>query len=289
MAYPIYTIEEDAFPGALAEIPDKPDRLSVRGTLPPEAHTLLAVVGSRAYSTYGKQVVDHLISGLRAHPITIVSGLAIGIDALAHQAALRNGMHTIAIPGSGLNDNVLYPARHRALAREILERGGALLSEFDDDFSATPWAFPQRNRIVAGMSSAVLVVEAALKSGALITARLAVDYNRDVLAVPGSIFSDTSAGTHFYIGLGATPVTSSDDILRALGMDTDTAPEVPDDDLDLAPDERRVLAALSQPRHRDELIRILGMNADEANALIMLMELRGYLSTEGGEITKVRG
>lgn len=282
MAYPIYTIEQDAFPGALAEIPDTPQRLSVRGALPPKAHTLLAVVGSRAYSTYGKQAVEHIVEGLRGHPITIVSGLALGIDALAHQAAVRCGINTIAVPGSGLNDAVLYPARHRRLAAEILDSGGALLSEFDNDFRATPWAFPQRNRIMAGLSSAVLIVEATLKSGTLITARLAAEYDRDVLAIPGSIFSERSRGPHLFIGLGATPVTCADDVLRALNIDTQARSEQPP--ADTSPEEQRLLHALDQPRGRDELIRMLDMSADHANALIMLMELRGYIKTEDGMI-----
>ncbi|MDZ4284913.1 MAG: DNA-processing protein DprA, partial [Patescibacteria group bacterium] len=218
MEYPLYQISEKQFPGNLAEIPDKPKKLYVRGNLPPPDHKLLAVVGSRRYSTYGKQAVEHILGGLAGYPITIISGLAIGIDALAHRSALDHRIHTVAVPGSGLDDSVLYPRQNAALARAILAAGGGLMSEFEPDFRATDWAFPQRNRIMAGMADAVLIIEAALQSGTLITSRLATDYNRDVLAVPGSIFSKNSAGTHLLISLGATPVTCAADVGMALHL-----------------------------------------------------------------------
>lgn len=220
--FPLAELDANNFPGALREIPDAPKKLFLRGALPPKGHKFLAVVGSRAHSPYGEDAVAHIIQGLEGHPISIVSGLALGIDALAHEAALSHHLHTIAVPGSGLNGDVLYPARNRPLAKRILESGGALLSEFDPSFRATKWSFPQRNRIMAGMADAVLLIEATRKSGTLITARLATDYNRDVLAVPGSIFSETSEGPNFFIKLGATPVVCGEDVLEALGLQNDT-------------------------------------------------------------------
>lgn len=284
MQYPIYEISEAQFPGNLAEIPDKPAKLYVRGSLPPRDHKLLTVVGSRKYSTYGKQAVEHIIGGLSGYPITIVSGLAIGIDCLAHRAALDHHLNTIAVPGSGLDESVLYPAQNKKLAHEILAAEGGLISEFEPDFHATAYGFPQRNRIMAGIADATLVVEATLPSGTLITSRLATDYNRDVLAVPGSIFSQNSDGPHMLISLGATPVTSSADILAALGLTALKSPELAD--LDLSPQEKELLALLSSPRSHDELLRVLtfdsGLATEAANALIMTLELQGYIAKSGG-------
>ena len=160
MEFPITELSPDLFPVGLTEIPHPPKVLNYRGILPSAGTTLLSVVGSRRYTTYGKQAVDALIDGLAGYNIGIVSGLALGIDSLAHEAALRNNLYTLAIPGGGLGDAVLYPAQHKQLAHRILEAGGGLLSEFESDFRATNWSFPQRNRLVAGISQATLLVEA---------------------------------------------------------------------------------------------------------------------------------
>jgi DNA processing protein len=236
------------------------------------------VVGSRKYTSYGKQVVDELIGGLRNYPIGIVSGLALGIDSLAHEAALANNLYTLAIPGGGLSDEVIYPATHKGLAHRILEAGGGLLSEYTPDFRATDWSFPQRNRLVAGISRATLLIEAAERSGTLITARMTADYNRELLVVPGSIFSKTSAGVHQFLKLGATPVTCAEDILAVLGVAEKSVGEAltrPP----LSPDQTAVLNLLHEPRHRDELIRLLNMNTSEAGQLLMMMELSGYIAS----------
>ena len=164
MSFPIYEVTAAEFPALLREIPQPPRSLNYRGALPPPEITLLSVVGSRKYTSYGKQVIDALIGGLRGYPVGIVSGLALGIDSLAHEAALAAGLYTLSIPGSGLNDEVIYPATHKALAHRILASGGGLLSEYAPDFRATDWSFPQRNRLVAGISKATLLIEAAEKS-----------------------------------------------------------------------------------------------------------------------------
>ncbi|MEK7462675.1 MAG: DNA-processing protein DprA, partial [Patescibacteria group bacterium] len=218
MSFPIREVPTAKFPALLREIPQPPAALNYRGVLPPPHITLLSVVGSRKYTSYGKQVVDELIAGLKGYPVGIVSGLALGIDSLGHEAALANNLYTLAIPGGGLGDDVIYPASHKRLAFRILEAGGGLLSEFAPDFRATDWSFPQRNRLVAGISKATLLIEAAEKSGTLITARLTADYNRELMVVPGSIFSKTSAGAHQFLKLGATPVTCAKDILEVLGV-----------------------------------------------------------------------
>ena len=277
------TLEQ--FPPILSEIADPPAQLYVRGMMPPEDHVTLAVVGARRHSGYGKEACEHLIAGLAGYPISIVSGLALGIDAIAHRAALKAGLHTIAVPGSGLSDEVLYPATHRALAREILSSGGALLSEFEPDFRATHWSFPQRNRIMAGLSRAVLIIEASEKSGTLITGRLALDYNRDVMVVPGSIFSDTSRGALKLLKDGANAVLHSRDILSILGFSVDAVPS--QENLLLSQEEERVLMALAEPLARDDLIRTLSIPVRDANILLSAMELRGLIKESLGLVIKI--
>lgn len=214
----IRKLDTKEIPKCLFEIPHPPKELYIRGTLPPKDHIYVCVVGSRKHTQYGKECCEKIIEGLKGQPVVIVSGLALGIDAIAHKAAIKAGLKTVAFPGSGLDDSVLYPRTNFNLAKEILKSGGCLISEFPPDMKAEIWTFAQRNRLMAGISKAVLVIEAEEKSGTLITARMATDYNRDVLAVPGSIFSSTSIGTNKLLALGATPVTSSIDILDVLGF-----------------------------------------------------------------------
>ncbi len=274
------------YPQLLGEIPDAPDTLFVRGVLPDRATKYLAVVGSRSMSRYGKDACESLIRGLAGYPITIVSGLALGVDGVAHKAALSAGLTTIAVPGSGLDDSVLYPRAHLPLAHEILEHGGALISEFEPLFKARPESFPQRNRIMAGMSHAVLIIEATQKSGTLITARLASEYNRELLVVPHSIFAEGGEGGHMFMKIGATPVRSEKDILEALGIEG----KVSVDSITLNDDEKVVLELLSEPVSRDELLSTLstqnGFDIGRANVLLMSMELRGLIAETMGEVRK---
>lgn len=282
-SFPITQLDRVAFPDRLLEIPKPPDQLYVRGTLPSFSdNTFLAVVGSRNASGYGKEVCADLIAGLRGYPIVIVSGLAIGIDALAHKTALATGLTTLAIPGSGLSDQVLHPSSNRALAQKILEAGGALLSEYEPNFQATLWSFPQRNRIMAGLSHAVLVIEASERSGTLITARLATEYNREVLTVPGSIFSQNSFGPHMLIRQGATPIRNSDDILDVFGMKRDEKEML--DVSTLSAQEQKVLELVATPLPRDDLILALNMPVSEAQSLLMMMELKGLIKEALGEV-----
>ncbi len=281
MSFPIHELPASEFPSRLHEIPQPPKQLNYRGVLPGNELKLLTVVGSRKYTSYGKQCVDHLIGGLRGYRVGIVSGLALGIDSLAHEAALANNLYTLAIPGSGLDDSVLYPATHKPLARKILEAEGGLLSEFDPTLKAADWTFPQRNRLVAGISQATLLIEAAEKSGTLITARMTTDYNRELLVVPGSIFSRQHDGIHQFLKLGATPVTCAADILDVLNIDTSTEPKtlpLPN----VTPEEATVLAALNEPLRRDELIRKLNLDTATATQLLMMMELGGLVVQDAG-------
>jgi DNA processing protein len=273
------SIEE--IPESLMEIPQPPEQMYLVGNMPTEGNRLLAVVGSRKYSNYGKEVCEKLIEGLAGQPVTILSGLALGIDSIAHRSALANNIQTIAIPGSGLDESVLYPTSHLNLAKEIVERGGGLLSEFDPKFRATPYSFPQRNRIMAGLAHAVLVIEAEKKSGTLITSRLATDYNKDVLAVPGNIFSKTSEGPHMLIRLGATPITCVNDLLEALHLE----PEQQKLNFEeCTPDELKILNLLDSPISRDELFSKIEMPIQELNSILMMLEIKGFIKENQGMI-----
>src|SRR3989338_6639007 len=280
------------FPPLLKEIPDPPKKLYVRGKLPSTDWKWLAVVGSRAMTSYGRQACAHLISGLRGYPVVIVSGLAFGVDAAAHKAALEAGLPTVAVPGSGLDWSVLYPRANVSLAREIISSGGgstsggkiggALLSEYEPGLKAAEYTFPQRNRIMVGLCNATLVVEAKERSGSLITARLTAEYNRELLVVPGSIFSPESRGTHQFLKLGATPVTEPEDILRALGIKPEDKEKI--SRTDISEEEARVLQIIANPLSRDELMEALELPISEANILLSTMEIKGLIVEELGVV-----
>lgn len=283
--FEIKNLTGEEIPEILREIPDVPEKLYIKGILPSPDTKILAVVGSRKYTLYGKDVCEKLISGLRGYNICIVSGLALGIDAIAHRAALDAGLKTIAVPGSGLESSVLYPSTNKQLAEKILDAGGALVSEFEPTFRATPYSFPQRNRIMAGMSHAVLVIEAEIKSGTLITSKFATEYNRDVLTVPGSIFSKNSEGPNMLIRLGATPVRSSEDILEALGFKIDEEPKNLElKYADCSEEELLIIKILTEPMEKDELIRSLKMPVSKASTILSIMEIKGLIKESMGEI-----
>jgi DNA processing protein len=284
MKFDLKILEKGAIPADLLEIPQPPKKLYLAGKLPPEGTICLAVVGSRKATTYGKDVVKKLISGLKGYPIAIVSGLAVGIDALSHEAALDAGLFAIAFPGSGISEKAFFPPTSLKLAEKIISSGGCLLSEFEPDLRAAYYTFPMRNRLVAGISKAALIIEAQEKSGTLITARMALDYNREVLAVPGPISSDFSKGTNKLIRQGATPITCSDDILEALGFKIDETSKQQNLFDDARPEEKSVLKLLIEPLERDELIRKMKLPMGEANALLSVMEIKGLIKEEMGEI-----
>lgn len=270
------------FPSLLKEIPSPPEELYLIGEFPPEEALFIGVVGSRKFSNYGKESCEKIISGLKnsSREIIIVSGMAIGIDGIAHKAALRNNLKTVAIPGSGLDDKVLHPRSNVELSKEIVEKGGCLLSEFPWDMPASVYTFPQRNRIIAGLSHCVLIIEAAEKSGALITANLALEFNRTVMAVPGSIFSENSKGANNLIKAGATPVFSAEDILDAF----DISHEIKNLQLNFTPAEQQIFSALTEPMQKDDLIRKLDMPSAKINPVISMMILNGAIKESGGEI-----
>ena len=282
----IKKLPKQQFPKALLEIPQPPENLWILGDLPTDENLIyLCVVGSRKFTSYGREACEKIIAGLKGYPIVIVSGFAMGIDTIAHKKAMQVGLKTIVFPGSGLSDEAIYPKTNVRLMDEVVESGGCLISEFEPDFKATQWGFPMRNRLMAGISKAVLVVEAEEKSGTLITARLTTEYNRDLLVVPGSIFSSNSKGTNRLLHQGATPVTCSEDVLEALGF------ELPKNEekqmklfADLSPEEKKVVDLLREPMSRDDLIRALKIPTPTANAILSVMEIKGLIKEEMSEI-----
>ena len=283
MSSDIRQLTPEQYPELLKEINDPPKKLYVKGELPPDDMKYLCVVGSRKYTPYGKEVCKTLIEGLSGYPIVIVSGLAIGIDSIAHESALEAGLKTIAVPGSGLSENVLHPKTNKLLAKRIIESGGTMLSEFEEGFKATHYSFPQRNRVMAGMSHAVLIIEAEEKSGTLITSKFATEYNRDGLTVPASIFSGNSYGPHMLLRLGATPIRKSEDILEALGFNIQEKQQSLDLK-DLSEREKKVIDILKTPMERDELIANLGFPIQDANVTLSAMEIKGIIKESMGEM-----
>lgn len=290
MDYKIQKMSRKDWPPLLEEINQKPEKLFYAGKVPDWKRKLLCIVGARKNTSYGKEAIETLMEGLRGYPITIVSGLALGIDSIAHKAALKNNLPTIAVPGSGISLEVLHPQSHVLLAQEIVREGGTIMNEFDPEFKATYWSFPQRNRIMAGMSNATLVIEAEKKSGTLITARLATEYNRDVLALPGSIFNTTSEGPHMLIKLGAAPIRESDDILEALHLEkTPENPKSEDEKyFDCSEKEMLIIHMLSEPLERDEILRqasaLHQIPISETQTILSLLELKGLIKEALGEI-----
>jgi DNA processing protein len=281
----IKKLPKGKFPSALLEIPQPPEDLWIIGEMPPEDLIYLCVVGSRKFTSYGREACEKIIAGLKGYPIVIVSGFAMGIDTIAHKKAMQVELKTLVFPGSGLSAEAMYPKTNVKLMNEVVENGGCLISEFEPDFKATQWSFPMRNRLMAGISKAVLIIEAEERSGTLITARLTTEYNRDLLVVPGSIFSPNSIGTNRLLKAGATPITSSEDVLEALGFELEKDEEKQAKlFLDLLPEEKKVFEMLREPIPRDDLIRALKMPTPTANALLSVMEIKGLIKEELGEI-----
>ncbi|MFA5134311.1 MAG: DNA-processing protein DprA [Patescibacteria group bacterium] len=277
----IITIQDERYPALLKEIHSPPALLYIRGTLPPDGVPALAVVGTRRTSPYGRTITPRLVGDLARAGITIVSGLALGIDALAHRAALDAGGTTAAVLGCGLD--TVYPRTNINLACSIIEQGGCLLSEYPPGTEPLRGHFPARNRIIAGLSKAVLVIEGADDSGSLITARCALDQNRDVLAVPGNITSARSRGPNALIKMGAALIMDTEDVLNALGVEANTptgqqcAPK-------LDTDEEKILWDLlsSGPLHIDEINRMCKLNTSTINATLSMLEVKGAVQHLGG-------
>jgi len=276
----LITIKDKKYPKLLKEIFTPPAVLYVRGDL--DTNPSIGVVGTRKYSPYGKQAVEQIVRDLALSKITIISGLALGIDTLAHAETIKNNGQTYAILGSGINQNSIYPTNNRTIAEKILENNGAIISEYPYGTPPLKQNFPARNRIISGLSLATLVVEAPKESGALITANFALEQNRDVFAIPGSIFSKNSEGTNNLIKTGAATVTSASDILEALNLNeiisTGINKKISPDN----PEEEKIIFSLSQdPIHIDKIASITGFNIKKVSATLTMMEIKGMVKNMG--------
>ena len=266
-------LDDPAYPSALREIADPPPVLYVRGEITPADDWAIAVVGTRRASPYGRQVTERIVPDVARAGVTIVSGLARGIDTHAHRAALTAGGRTIAVLGSGLDR--LYPEENSALADQIAQNG-AVLSEFPLGTPPDAVNFPRRNRIVSGLARATLVIEADMKSGAIITATRAAEQGRDVFAVPGSIFSPFSALPHQLIREGARVVTEAADILEELHLTAVVEERATREALPADPTEAALLQLLSdEPTHADDLTRSTKLPSATVTATLTIMELKG--------------
>lgn len=281
-------VADIGYPRLLAGIPNAPPLLYVRGDLTPTDDWAVAVVGTRSPTTYGKEATRAIVSEMARRGVTIVSGLAIGIDAMAHIAALEAGGRTLAVLGSGIDQ--IYPERNRALAEQIMQQG-ALISDYSPGTKPMAANFPPRNRIISGLALGTLVVEAGEKSGSLITVAFALEHGREVFAVPGSIFSRASKGTHHLLREGATVATCADDILDALNLAT--APVQQEialalfDELDDATENALMQHLSAEPQHIDLLTRACGLPAATVSATLAMLELKGY-ARQVGQMEYVR-
>ena len=299
--FPIFTVNQEQFIeypllARFLEIPDAPKKIYCRGKFPDPSVKYLAVVGSRQVTTYGKDAVKSLIDGLAGQPICIISGLALGVDGLSHEAALNNELPTISIPGSGLGKKTIYPSSHRRMADRILKAGGLLLSEIPTEFGASAWSFQSRNRLMAALSDAVLVVEAKEQSGSLITARFAAEYNRDLWCVPGPINSPNSVGTNRFIKDGAGLIQNSNDILhnfrlrviksdKEAGEETATQFPLPQN---LTDTEALILTSLIEPTTKDSLMQKLGIEIGTFLTALTMLEMKGHTKEEVGILRRVK-
>ena len=283
----VHTLADPTYPARLAEIGDAPPVLYVRGELTLQDEWAVAVVGTRNASPYGREATYRLVTDLARRNVTIVSGLARGVDGLAHRAALDAGGRTLAVFACGVD--VVYPPEHRHLAAEIAE-SGAIVSEYPVGTAPEAGNFPARNRIISGLALGTLVVEAGAKSGALITAQRALEQNRDVFAVPGSIFARSSLGTNRLIRDSAAKlVLGTDDVLDELQMQfvpqqLEMRQLLPENET-----ESRLIALLSaDPLHIDVLTRQSALPAAEVCSALAIMELKGLVRQVGG-MQYVRG
>lgn len=279
----VVSLIDENYPQLLCHIPSPPPLLFYLGSLG-NTFISLAVVGTRKMTPYGREVTYDLTYALAQQGILIVSGLALGVDAIAHQAALDAHGKTIAVLASGLDKNNIYPSSNQNLSEKILENGGALVSEYLPGIPSHKMNFPQRNRIISGLCRGTLITEAPEKSGALITAHFSLEQNREVFAVPGSIYSQNSVGVHSLLKMGARLVSTADDILEAYDIPKESVPKQTISP-DLTHEENRVFLYLSQePIHIDELIRASRLAPSEIVSLLVILEMKGAVKSLGNGI-----
>ncbi len=276
----VKTVYDPDYPTLLKSIYDPPIVVYYLGQFP-LMPTHIGIVGTRNITGYGKLVTERFATFLAESGLVIVSGLARGVDSVAHQSTVKVNGKTVAVLGGGLSK--IFPAENTDLAREIVEIGGAVISEFPPDFPSLPGNFPSRNRIISGLSKAVLVTEAAQGSGSLITAKEALDQGREVFAIPGPITSNVSMGALELIKHGAHLLTSPEELLEILNIEVQSSKlKVQNENLDLSEMERKIIGLLeNEARHLDEICRILNQSAPEVSANLIRMEIKGLVKNIG--------
>lgn len=276
----VFTLKDEEYPQLLREIDHSPPVLYVRGSLLSEDEFAVAMVGTRKVTSYGQQVCRDTSTYLAGHGITIVSGLARGVDGIAHQNALKAGGRTIAVLGSGVD--VIYPPEHRKLADAIIENG-AVISDYPLGTQPEGVNFPPRNRIISGLSLATIVIEAGERSGALITADFALEQGRDVFAVPGNVLSPASKGTNRLIQNGAYPMVSPQEVLEVLNIPGVKNIKKARQVLPADATEQKIMKVLNfEPVHIDEICFQAGMPVEQVSAALTMMELKGLVQHVGG-------
>lgn len=273
-----------SYPELLGKISDPPATLYCRGNVKALNSFCIAIVGTRKASDYGKQVVADMASQLARSGVTVVSGLAFGIDAGAHRATLDAGGTTIAVLGGGVHDSTIGPRGNMQLAQDILASGGAIVSEYEPGHPPERWKFPERNRIISGLSRGVLVIEADRDSGSLITASCALDQDRDVFAIPGSIYWPRSIGTNHLIQQGARPVVNASDIIESYSLRQIPLPEIALSTSD--PVHKSILTLLREngPTHLDAIAKLSHLSSSDVMTAMTMLELDGHVRHQGGNI-----
>lgn len=276
----ILSIDQDPYPQYLKQLPSPPDRLFIRGSIQALSQFSIAIVGSRKPTSYGKKVTECIGSEISERGIIIVSGCAYGIDAIAHEQALQTRTSTIAVLGGGVDDESVYPSQHLGLVRRIIKGGGAVISEFAPGTKPRPGHFPQRNRIIAGLARGTVVIEAGDRSGALSTARHALDQSREVFAVPGSIFSPLSKGTNALLDRGAHLARSGQEIIEEVSCGyAFVQPRAKQEEFLVI---KRALR--DGPKSLESLMREGQFSRGETLRLLTQLEMDGQISRLSGQI-----
>ena len=279
----VITIKDKRYPELLGKIgKDAPEKIYYKGNWDSEIFkNCLAVVGSRRLTSYGRKITEQLVTEIASAGVTIVSGFMYGGDEAAHKAAAEAGGRTIAVMPCGID--MIHPEYQEELYNKILENKGLIISEYEGSFPPANWTYPRRNRIVAGLSKAVLIVEAGLNSGTLITAEFAKKFGRKIFAVPGPLTSEVSKGTAQLIKEGAEVVTEARDILKDYNISL-TKPNLAKPSLNIEGIEQEIINQLQkEPLEADNLARILGMSVSKIGTTLSLMQLKGFINQEGGK------
>jgi len=280
----VISVFNSDYPQILKQIYNPPTILFYKGNLSAFEKNSIAVVGTRKISAYGKQILPDLVKGLVKNELSITSGLALGIDSVAHSCAIGNNATTIAVLGSGLDKENIYPASNRYLAEQIIDKEGIIISEYPVGTLPLRHNFPSRNRIISGLCLGTLVVEAGETSGALITAKYALDQNREVFAVPGPIHSESSIGPNNLIKQGAKPVTCAEDILDELNIEKIEEYSQNQKVLPSSPIEQKIVEILnSDPKHIDQIIKLTNLSSSEINSNLTIMEMKGMVKNLGNQ------